>query len=243
MHLLMNETVRSVMQKTLPAAVANQMMSPKYEELEAQTTRRFIKTHLPIQLMPRNAVEVGAKIVYVARNPKDVAVSYYHFHKTVPAFGFSGGFESFVPYFVDDLRRLKFTRKFYSTVSIFTVIYGPYWKHILDGYKHRNHENVHFMFYEDAKMDMASSLKRLAEFLEKPLSDDDLPKLIEHLKFENVRKNPSINLETNLSNPVSRMLIRRGKVGGNPEMTKEMSRKIDEWTKISLKDSDLKFPF
>lgn len=75
---------------------------PVYESLAAQTQPRLIKTHLPIPLMPRNIAEVGAKIVYVARNPKDVAVSSYYMYKYNPVIKFAGDFKEFVEYFVDD---------------------------------------------------------------------------------------------------------------------------------------------
>lgn len=56
--------------------------------------------------MPRNIKEVGAKIVYVARNPKDVAASCYNFYKVNPMLQFSGDFESFAQYFMDDFSKL-----------------------------------------------------------------------------------------------------------------------------------------
>lgn len=89
-------------------AAKNDMFGPKYEALAKQTSRRFIKTHLPFPLMPHNIARVGAKVVYVARNPKDVAASYYHFHKTNPGFGFTEDFDAFLKYFLDDLRKHKF---------------------------------------------------------------------------------------------------------------------------------------
>lgn len=79
------------------------MFGPKYEALAKSTSRRFIKTHLPMKLLPRNINEVGAKVVYVARNPKDVAVSYYHLHRGFQGLGFSGNFETFLSYFMKDL--------------------------------------------------------------------------------------------------------------------------------------------
>lgn len=81
--------------------VAEAMFGPKYDQLEAQTTRRFIKTHLPIQIMPQSIFDVGAKIIYVARNPKDVAVSYFYFHKVNPVFGFTGDFDAYMKIFLD----------------------------------------------------------------------------------------------------------------------------------------------
>ena len=87
----------------MPVDIMIKLMSPIYEILAAQTSKRFIKTHLPMKLMPKNIKEVGAKVVYVARNPKDVVVSYYHFSKTFPGFKFTGDFETFLNYFMNDL--------------------------------------------------------------------------------------------------------------------------------------------
>lgn len=114
---------------------------------------------------------------------------------------------------------------------------------MLEHYKYRDHKNVHFMFYEDSKLDMETTLKKLAVFLEKPLPDSELPKLMDHLQFENILRNPSINFSVNSSVPSRKVLIRRGEIGGNPEMTQELSAKFDEWTEKNLEGSDLTFRF
>lgn len=98
------------------------------------------------------------------------------------------------------------------------------------------------MFYEDLKINLEDSLRKLSDFLEKPLKDKELPRLIDHLQFENVRKNPSINFKLNNAPPSNRDFIRRGKIGGNPEMTEEMSRRFDEWEKKNVDGLDFKFP-
>lgn len=121
-------------------------------------------------------------------------------------------------------------------------MWGPYWEHLLDGWSRRHEPNVYFMFYEDSKLNLKTSLKKLADFLEAPLKDEDLPKLMNHLEFDNVKKNASINWKFDPKLPEAHDHVRRGKIGGNPEMTEKYSTQIDAWTKKVLEGSDLKFP-
>lgn len=78
---------------------------PAPETLVKMTSQRLIKTHLPIKLLPHDALDKGCKIVYVARNPKDVLVSLYYFTRN-PGFSFNGNFEQLLEYFMDDLSKL-----------------------------------------------------------------------------------------------------------------------------------------
>jgi hypothetical protein len=54
------------------------------------------------------------KVIYVARNPKDCCVSYFHHHKNMKdAYGFEGSFEEFVDIFIKG-----------------TIGYGGYFHHL-----------------------------------------------------------------------------------------------------------------
>lgn len=215
-----------------------------YSEIAEQQSPRFIKTHFPIELWPHSLIDSGAKIVYVARNPKDVAVSFYHQYINTGLLPLNTDFESFAEYFMNDLGEkslmLRFCTIFHIISSTKLVMWAPYWKHVLDAWNHRHHKNFHFMFYEDSQRDLESALKKLANFLEKPLKDKDLPKLMDYLQFDNLKNNAAVNIRLNASD--TKNLLRRGKIGGNPEMTDELSKKFDEWTEKNLKGSDLKFP-
>ncbi|XP_076101034.1 sulfotransferase 1B1-like [Mytilus galloprovincialis] len=53
-----------------------------WDRLEQWNSPRFFQTHLPLMYLPRKHVENGYKIIYLNRNPKDRAVSNFHFmHK------------------------------------------------------------------------------------------------------------------------------------------------------------------
>lgn len=51
-------------------------------------------------------------MVYVARNPKDVIVSYYHYHRLLEFHKFSGDLETFAEYFIKDECTLFFSELF-----------------------------------------------------------------------------------------------------------------------------------
>lgn len=62
----------------------------------------MIKTHQPFEILPQQAsVEKKGKIVYVARNPKDLCVSFYHFHHMVPSLPRTGPWEEFLSKFME----------------------------------------------------------------------------------------------------------------------------------------------
>ena len=57
-----------------------------YEAVGKMKSPRLIKSHFPGQMLPPDIMSKKARIVYVARNPKDLAVSYYYFTLGNPAF-------------------------------------------------------------------------------------------------------------------------------------------------------------
>lgn len=48
------------------------------------------------------SVLISDQVVYVARNPKDVIVSYYHHHQLIKMHGFRGDLDTFADYFMKD---------------------------------------------------------------------------------------------------------------------------------------------
>ncbi|KAK9503872.1 hypothetical protein O3M35_010338 [Rhynocoris fuscipes] len=188
---------------------------------------RHFKTHLPPSLLSPKLIDT-CRVVYVARNPFDVAVSLYHHNQLRSAIDFQGDFEKYWHLFEENL-----------------VPYTPYWEHIKEGWAKRNHPNFLFLFYEDLLMDLPSNIKKISNFLNKPINDDQINRLANHLHIDNFRKNVNISSEPKINglvNPNAQNFIRRGKIGGNEEFTEELKLKAMKWYQENLAKTDIKFP-
>lgn len=197
------------------------------DKVEQLPSPRVIRPHLPFYLLPPQLLDT-AKVVYVARNPKDVIVSYYFHHKLIKLHGYIGTLEEFAQFFMDD-----------------EVVYAPFFPHILDAWSKRHHPNMHFMFFEDMKRDLRGEILKVATFLGKSLSDEQLEKLAEHLHFDNFQKNESVNNESGKKTGAMNEdghFIRKGKTGDwKNHFSPELNKRIDKWIETNLVGTDLTF--
>ncbi|XP_075289718.1 uncharacterized protein LOC142362846 isoform X1 [Opisthocomus hoazin] len=69
--------------------------------LRDTAARRLITTHLPARVLAPALQQSKAKVIYVARNPKDVAVSFYHFHRLAKFLPDPGSFDTFLTRFLE----------------------------------------------------------------------------------------------------------------------------------------------
>src|SRR5215510_5449544 len=68
--------------KFLPIEIGSAAgVSERITTWNALPSPRVIPTHVPFRLYPQMVIERHCKRVYVIRNPKDVAVSFYHHHR------------------------------------------------------------------------------------------------------------------------------------------------------------------
>jgi len=192
---------------------------------------RFIKSHLPLQLLPQQLDTVKPKIIYVARNPKDLCVSYYHYCMLVH--GLVGSFDDFCDIFLADNAPI-----------------GPVWPHMLAFWQKRDDPNMLFLKYEDMKKDLSSTIYKCAKFLnvEDCITHEDVLRLCDHLKFDRMQKNPAVNIESYLSfnndNEHGAKFIRKGQIGDwKNYMSNELSERFDEWTRENTAGTGLEFDY
>lgn len=206
------------------------MSVPGYEFFPQMQTRRFIKTHFPFSLLPPSVMEQQCKVIYVARNPRDVAVSFYHLNRLYLTQGYNGNFPDYWSYFERSL-----------------APWCPYWTHIKEGWEHRNHPNVLFMFYEDMNQDLPATIRKVATFLGKSFTEEQVERLADHLHIRNFKKNPSVNCEElkgiKLLNSGEQGFVRSGKSDGwSNEYTPELKERAMKWIEENSKDLEFRFP-
>jgi hypothetical protein len=125
---------------------------PHLEEVGEEAVRalhspRLIKTHLQYERTPWNA---QAKYVYVARNPFDCAVSFYHHTRGfVRHYDFAeGAWDTFFECFMRG-----------------EVDFGDYFDHLDSWWPRRSEPNVLFLTYERMLEAPAAATRAIAEFL------------------------------------------------------------------------------
>ncbi|KAG2464066.1 ST1C4 Sulfotransferase, partial [Polypterus senegalus] len=86
------------------------VISTGLDLLEAMPSPRLVKTHLPFQLVPQSFWDKGCKVIYVARNAKDVLVSFYFFHKMNVRLPETGTWDDFIESFLSGNGEQVFVR-------------------------------------------------------------------------------------------------------------------------------------
>jgi hypothetical protein len=134
---------------------------------------RLIKTHLPFSMTPYHP---QARYLYVARNPFDCAVSFFHHTRGFPKHYdfYEGTFEEFFECFVRG-----------------EVDFGDYFDNLMSWYAHKDDRNVLFVTYESMKGDIRTTVQRVGAFLKVGAVDDEkiVEDVIRHSSFESMRQN------------------------------------------------------
>ncbi|XP_055547705.1 luciferin sulfotransferase-like [Wyeomyia smithii] len=196
-----------------------------FEKVRNMASPRFIKTHLPVSMLPKQYWDVLPKTVYIHRNVKSVAVSYYHHSKNI---FYRGTKEEFVKSFMKDLQ-------FYSPIHSHVIGY-----HSLEGCS-----NILFLRYEDLKCNLPDTVEKVCCFFGRSYDLDELNLLYEHLSFDSMKNNLACNYEDKTesdwqSKDRDERFIRRGQVDSwKEELTPSEAQEIDEWTRESVRDPEL----
>ncbi|XP_063076607.1 cytosolic sulfotransferase 3-like [Engraulis encrasicolus] len=191
------------------------------------TSPRLIKTHLPVQLVPNGFWEKNCRMVYVARNAKDNAVSYYHFDRMNQVQPEPGDWSTYIENFMQG-----------------KTVFGPWYDHVTGWWeKKQTHSNILYLFYEDLIEDTSRELERLCSFLGLSTSLEERERIRGGVQFDAMKANPMANYSTI---PVMDFKIspfmRKGKVGDwKNHFTVAQNEKFVEHYKERMKNSTVAF--
>ncbi|XP_064141803.1 sulfotransferase 1E1 isoform X2 [Loxodonta africana] len=146
------------------------------KQLENMASPRIVKTHLPPEYLPVSFWEKNCKMIYLCRNVKDVAVSYYYFHLMVPAHPNPGTFPEFVEKFMNG-----------------EVPYGSWYKHVKSWWEKSKSPNILFLFYEDMHEDIRKEVIKVIHFLGREPSEELVETIVNHTSFQEMKNNPTTN--------------------------------------------------
>ena len=162
-------------------------------DFERYDSPRVFKSHLPWGWLPQ-----PGRYVYIWRDGRDVAVSYYHFYRS--HLGFRGDFDAFFERFLRG-----------------DVQYGSWFRHVSGWQAHAEDPNVHVLTYEALTRDRARALSEVAAFCGIEADDARLQSVLERSTFEAMKTieakfdhTTAVLLERGMQ---TRSFIRSGKVG------------------------------
>ncbi|KAM1322945.1 hypothetical protein PS2_015427 [Malus domestica] len=211
------------------------------EYLDSMASPRLLATHVPHSSLPNSVLDSDTRVVYVARNPKDVLVSLWAFSEKLrskvyrlPPLPLEEGFELFCKG---------------------VALAGPFWDHVLGYWEAslKNPNKVLFFKFEDLKADTEGYVKRLAEFIGYPFSSEEekegaVQEIIKFCSFENlssleVNKSGTYHVGPKTDEKFSNdVFFRRGETGDSQNhLTPEMLERLDKITEQKFGASNLKF--
>ncbi|XP_072471964.1 sulfotransferase 2A1-like isoform X2 [Notamacropus eugenii] len=169
------------------------------EIIKDQSDPRIITSHLPILLFPKSYFTSKSKMIYVARNPKDVLTSLYHFNNQLPFYSKPSTFEQL---FVDFLQG--------------HLNCGSWFDHIKGWLSWRDSEKFLLLTYEELHQDLHASVKKICRFLDKKLSEEEISSVVQNASFQVMKKRiigeKEVGPVENIEN-LSTIIMRKGICG------------------------------
>ena len=150
--------------------------------LEAQTHRRFVKTHLPVDAL---VFSDRAKYIYIGRDGRDVVWSFYNHLATANDTFFETINETpgrvGPPLDRIDTDVVSFFRRWLAEDG---YPMWPIWENVKSWWDIRGLPNVKLIHFNDLKRDLESGMRDIAQFLEIDVPEDRWPAILEYCSFD-----------------------------------------------------------
>jgi aryl sulfotransferase len=153
----------------------------KLAKLEAQESRRFIKTHLPVDAL---VFSPEAKYLYIGRDGRDVVWSLYNHHARANETWYGalndtpGRVGPPLPRPPDSVPQY-----FREWLDGDGYPFWPFWENVGSWWAVRDLPNVMMLHFADLKRDLPGGIRRIAGFLDIELDDAGLELVARHCSF------------------------------------------------------------
>ncbi|XP_044133900.1 sulfotransferase 6B1-like [Bufo gargarizans] len=200
----------------------------KLEELSKITTKRIIPTHLNFNMLPADIKAKKCKAIYIIRNPKDTAVSLFHYYRDNPNLPTIEGWSTYFDMFLHG-----------------EVVCGSWFDHILSWEENRNEMGTLFLYYEAMKKDIFQSVKKISHYLGINITDNEVQEICKNTSFSEMKNNVEKE-NTDPSNTVcsltsnKKLIFRKGTVGDwKHYFSNKQNRLFDEMYNTKMDSSNL----
>ena len=154
----------------------------KLPMVEAQTHRRFLKTHLPVDAL---VFSPKAKYLYIGRDGRDAAWSLYNHHLTAndvwyDALNNTPGLVG-EPIGRVDLEIVPYFRRWLARDG---YPFWPFWENVRSWWALRDLPNVMMLHFGAMKADMPGTMRRIAKFLDIEIDESKWDAMVEHCTFD-----------------------------------------------------------
>lgn len=155
--------------------------------VEAQTGRRFLKTHLPVDAL---VFSPKAKYIYIGRDGRDVVWSVYNHHLNANAFWYQalndtpGRVGPPIGKPNPDIRQY-----WHEWLDKDGHPFWPFWENIRTWWAIRNLPNVYMIHFASLKKDLPGEMRKLATYLGIDVKDANWPRILEYCSFDWMKAN------------------------------------------------------
>lgn len=161
----------------------------KLTAMEAQTHRRFLKTHLPVDAL---VFSPQAKYIYIGRDGRDIVWSLYNHHANANEMWYDllnntpGRVGSPIEKPPASIRQY-----FHDWLEQDGYPFWSFWENVRSWWEIRHLPNVLLLNFAELKQDLPKQIQRIAEFLEIPIDESKWETILEHCSFDYMKQHAS----------------------------------------------------
>ena len=154
----------------------------KLQALEAQTHRRFVKTHLPVDAL---VYSPNAKYIYIGRDGRDVIWSMHNHHANANDLWYQalndtpGRVGPPIPRANPNIRDY-----FLEWLDNDGAPFWPFWENVSSWWAIRHLPNLMLIHFENLKRDLPGEMHKIAKFLDISIDEKTWAQVVEHCTFD-----------------------------------------------------------